>query len=268
MYSHNDGLLLIADEDDVLFDNNYVSTHVNFSDKNHTVSFKDSDNIQRKWKYDYEHRITQSKIDYAIVGEQSQMLVDKTILDPHMARLETVVHGLMQIAYQDSDAEKQVIDARYVAAANRLKTLYTTMSARIEEMQRSSGIKIPHTQVLEVLKACENDINEAESDESLSQHHSVMRTTPILKTICEFLDVFKNFCAFLDKKIGKMLSGDQSPVFATRTEFALGMFKPAKTDAVAELDKLKTDIQWYCREINSEYDRCARLGKPNAVITI
>lgn len=235
-------------------------THVNYTETNHDHKYSDSTGIERQFNFDFQHSITQATSTYEVISMQAYMAVGKNLLNPHMEKLKTVMNRIMGIAFQNSDSDAAIINENYVKSALKMKNLYTNLMSRLSVFNEVDTDKISHELVLTVLKACEQDIELAMEDGVFAQHQEFARTTPILRSLYEFMDILKNFFAFLDKKIGKTLSGDNTPVFANPEEFSAAMFKPEKTDSEAELDKLKADIQWYCREIESEYTRCSEVA--------
>lgn len=232
-------------------------THVDYTETDHSHKYSDSTGTERQLNFDFKHSITQSSSTYEVVSMQAYMTVGKNLLDPHMDKFQTVMKRMMGIAFQNGNPDEAVINENYVNSALKMQSLHTSLSTRLAVFNEVEADKISHEQVLSVLRACEQDIDDAMTDGVLAQHHEFARTAPVLRSLYEFMDILKNFFAFLDKKIGKILSGDNTPVFANPGEFSAGMFKPEKTDSQASLDNLKADIQWYCREIESEYKRCS-----------
>lgn len=224
-------------------------THIS-SQGGSKTKFTDSHGASRAWQYSFERSHTQNQRTYEVISTQTQLNIEKTLLKPHLEKLKRVVDTLDTLA---------VSNEHYGPSAVRINGLYITLWARLEILEDTPGHTLNHEQVLAVLKACREDIELAKEDSVFSQHHSLARNLPVINSVCRFLDILSNFFEFLDKKMGKLASGDTVPVFQNNSEFSAGMFKPAKTHALAELDKLVADMQWYSKEIETTYHRVARL---------
>ena len=225
-------------------------THIS-SQGSSSTQFTDSHGASRAWQYSFERSHTQNQRTYAVISTQTKLSIEKTLLKQHLEKLKRVVDTLDTLA---------VSNKNYGPSAVRMSGLYITLWARLEILEDTPGHAMSHEKVLSLLKQCREDIELAKEDSVFSQHHSLARNLPVISSVCRFLDILTNFFEFLDKKIGKLVSGDTAPVFQNNNEFSAGMFKPAKTHALAELDNLVADMQWYSKEIETTYQNCAASG--------
>lgn len=222
--------------------------------------FTDSKGVERNWHGLYTTVYTQSRDNYQVMSINKTLEVQKDMLKPHMIKFKHMVERLQSFAYQNGNAEEGIINQEYVLPAQKLSDLHEKITNRLRTLEIGESNTIDHKTMLDVLKACEQDLASAKEDTTFAQPRGFIRKTPFLSSIARFLDILGNHFAFLDKKIGKMLSGEATPVFESQTAYTAAMYKPAKTHTLKELDALLSDVQWYHAEINQTYEKMTTLS--------
>lgn len=218
-------------------------------------NFKDSKGATRSWHGSYSTVLTQRRDNYKVVSVNNTFEVQKDILKPHIIKFEQMVKRLELFAYEHGDAMNRVINQDYVLPAQKMRDLHGKIMNRLQTLETGENDKIDHKTMLAVLKACEQDIMAAKEDGVIAQPRSLVRKTPILSSIRQFLDVLGNYFAFLDKKIGNVVSGSEKPVFETPAAYTAAMYKPKPTHSLEELDALLDDMKWYHAEIDQTYTK-------------
>ncbi len=223
-------------------------------------NFKDSNGAKRSWHGSYATVYIQRRDNYKVVSINTTFEVQKDILKPHMIKFKHMVDRLQSLAFKNGLAEDGVVNQEYVLPAQKMSALYEQIMSRLRSLETGESNKIDHNTMLTVLKACEQDILSAKEDGVIAQPRSLVRKTPFLSSVRQFLDVLGNYFAFLDKKIGKIVSGSEKPVFETPAAFTAAMYKPKKTHSLSELDALLDDVQWYHAEMDMTYKSVSKLG--------
>lgn len=177
----------------------------------------------------------------------------KDSLDPMLKRLNELVEALKAKAFiLDDSNQLKVINPKYEVVSRKITTMYDGIMLH---MDRLRGDVIDYKDMLCALRAGQTIITEAQNDGEFANHRSFVRNCPVFRELCVCLDLIVNFVAFLDKKIGKTISGNKEPVFANMQEFKSGMFKPISTSTARKVEELHTDMEWYIKEIEDEYRR-------------
>ena len=205
-----------------------------------------------------------SKIELAIHNDNNQTLkatfeLAKDSLDPMLQRLnelvETLKHLLEKVILNfklDNSNHPVVINKKYEVVANQMTEMYYKIMFHMDTLR---GTVIDYPDMLGALRASQEIVNEAQNDSEFANHRSFGRNCPVLRELCVCLDLMVNFFAFLDKKIGRTISGDKTPFFANMQEFKCGMFKPIPTSTARKVDELNEDMAWYIKEIEEGYKR-------------
>ncbi|MCX7091777.1 MAG: J domain-containing protein [Legionellales bacterium] len=199
-----------------------------------------------------------SKIELAIHNDNNQTLkatfeLAKDSLDPMLQRLNELVETLNNKAFKlDNSNHPVVINKKYEVVANQMTEMYYKIMFHMDTLR---GTVIDYPDMLRALRASQEIVNEAQNDSEFANHRSFGRNCPVLRELCVCLDLMVNFFAFLDKKIGRTISGDKTPFFANMQEFKCGMFKPIPTSTARKVDELNEDMAWYIKEIEEGYKR-------------
>ena len=182
----------------------------------------------------------------------------KDSLAPMLKRLNELVEALEAKAFMLDDSNQlKVINPKYEVVSRKITTMYYEIMFHMDTLR---GDVIDYEDMLRALRAGQTIITEAQNDGEFANHRSFVRNCPVLRELCVCLDLIVNFVAFLDKKIGKTLSGNKAPVFANMQEFKSGMFKPISTSTARKVEELHTDMEWYIKEIEDEYKRAKPYG--------
>jgi len=168
----------------------------------------------------------------------------KDSLDPMLQRLNELVKTLRSKASNHNP--------EYETVANKMNDMRNKITLHMNGL---TGDLIDYSEMLDALRASQTILQEAQNEGEFAKHRGFERHCPILHELCVCLDLIVNFFDFLDKKIGKTISGDQTHVFENMKAFTCGMFKPIRTVSACKVDELKTDIEWYIGKINDEYNR-------------
>jgi curved DNA-binding protein CbpA len=182
----------------------------------------------------------------------------KDSLEPMLQRLNELMETLDNKAFRlNSDNKLEVINPKYEAVSRKITAMYYEVMFHMDTLR---GDVIDYKDMLRALRASQEIIKEAQDDGEFATHRSFVRNCPVLRERCICLDLMVNFFSFLDKKIGKTLSGNKVPVFANMQEFKSGMFKPIPTSTARKVEELNTDVDWYIKEIEVEYKRAIPYG--------
>lgn len=189
--------------------------------------------------------------NYANQTSKITLQLAKESLDPMLQRLTELEASLSAKAFRSQDnGHLEIINLKYAAVAYQI----TAMSCEIGiQMNTLQGEMIDHHDMLRALRASQAAVQQAQTEGEIFHHRGFVRNCPILRELCICLDLIVNFLSFLDKKIGKIISNDQTPVFANRQDFKNGMFKPPLTNTAQKVEDLKGDIEWYIQEIELRY---------------
>lgn len=184
--------------------------------------------------------------------------IAKNSLDPVLEHLNELVEALNNRAFNlDNNNHPLVINKKYEKVATQMNAMYYQIMSNIDSLRDNV---VDYEEMLRVLRASQCVMKEAQNDGEFGTHRSFVRNCPVLRELCVCLDVMANSFTFLDKKIGKTISGDQSPVFASMQAFRHGMFKPMHTSTMHKVDELNTDITWYIKEIEEAYNSSLLYG--------
>ena len=176
----------------------------------------------------------------------------KDSLDPMLQGLNELVETLNNKAFKlDNSNHPVVINKKYEVVANQMTEMYYKIMFHMDTLH---GTVIDYTDMLRVLRASQKIVNEAQNDSEFANHRSFGRNCPVLRELCVCLGLMVNFFAFLDKKIGRTISGDKTPFFANMQEFKCGMFKPIPTSTARKVDELNEDMAWYIKKIENKYN--------------
>lgn len=193
--------------------------------------------------------------DYRSNAIKFTLELAKHSLDPMLDRFNELVDALNNKAFKFDDNNKPVvINEKYEKVANKMNAMHNEIMATMSVLH---GDLIHHDDMLRALRASQTTIIAAQTDGEFAIHRGFVRNCPILRELCVCLDLIVNFFDFLVKKLSKIFSADKTPVFSNMQEFKCGMFKPIPTNTARRVDELNTDMTWYIKNIENQYE-CAK----------
>lgn len=247
-YDQNESAVFYADQPET------THTYQSGSNKFTRYAFNDRTKLSGASKSEF----TIHNGDYQNQTLKITLELAKNSLDPMLKRLNELVETLEAKAFVlDSTDHLRVINPKYEAVSRKITTMYYEIMSHMDTLR---GDVIDYQDMLKALRASQKIILETQNDGELANHRSFVRNCPVLRELCVCLDLVVNFVTFLEKKIGKTLSGNKAPVFVNMQEFKSGMFKPIATSTAGKVEELHTDMDWYIKEIENEYKRAIPYG--------
>lgn len=154
------------------------------------------------------------------------------------------------MTFKTNDHGQQVvINRKYLNLAGKITTLSSVLNAKIDSL---SDTELSSEEVLGVLQSCLDDIALSKQDGVFQEHHTCMRSTPVLRTLVAALDVLHNFLNALIQKIIKIRNADTTPMYPSGTAFYAAMFQPAKTPTMYRVEQFENDFQRCVHEVSNK----------------